>query len=80
MSPSRLDEWLKFKGDVMAADDSFLSGDQIHNIGAILAQNSLPIEAGTFTNERRVPMERSMHHCCCEVGMPDVAANLSDCF
>ena len=50
----RLNEWLKSNGGVMAADDIFLSGDSIHNTGAMLATNTLSIEAGTFTNERRV--------------------------
>ncbi len=51
---NRLNEWVKSNGGVMAADDIFLSGDRIHNTGALLAESTLSIDAGTFTNERRV--------------------------
>ena len=54
---NRLNEWVKSNGGVMAADDIFLSGDRIHNTGAILAESTLSIEANTFINERRVASE-----------------------
>ncbi|MEN3931796.1 hemagglutinin repeat-containing protein [Microvirga sp. W0021] len=51
---NRLEEWRKSNGGVITADNLYITGDNIYNSGAMLAESTLSIDAGTFTNERRV--------------------------
>ncbi|MEN3931795.1 hemagglutinin repeat-containing protein, partial [Microvirga sp. W0021] len=51
---NRLEEWRKSNGGVITADNLYITGDNIYNSGAMLAESMLSIDAGTFTNERRV--------------------------